>query len=103
MLAATSSDALSPPALYSAQDLCRAVRAASAEAWRAGSRGLDRVLHHDADRALLEVQASVPWDTLSRFRGTDGLRGYRFDDDASCGTALLTVELFPRGVVVAVD
>jgi hypothetical protein len=75
MLAATPSDVLSPSALNSAQDLCRAVRAASADAWRAGSRGLDRVLHHDADRALLEVQASVPWHALSRFRGTDGLRG----------------------------
>ncbi|MDH4093248.1 MAG: hypothetical protein OEV81_00500 [Betaproteobacteria bacterium] len=75
MLAATSSDVLSPPALYSAEDLCRAVRAASADAWRAGSRGLDRVLHHDADRALLEVQASVPWNSLLRFSGTQGLSG----------------------------
>jgi FAD/FMN-containing dehydrogenase len=75
MLAATPSNAPSPPALYSAGDLCRAVRAASAEAWRAGSRGLDRVLHHDADRALLEVQACVPWHALSRFSGTDGLCG----------------------------
>jgi hypothetical protein len=40
---------------------------------------------------------------LCLIEGTDGLRGYRFDDDASSGTLLLAVELFPRGVVVAVD
>lgn len=75
MLAAAPSDVLSPPALYSADDLCRAVRAASAEAWRAGSRGLDRVLHHDAGRELLEVQASVPWQALARYSRSDGLCG----------------------------
>lgn len=40
---------------------------------------------------------------LCLIEGTDGLRGYRFDNDESCGTPLLTVELFPRGTVVAVD
>ena len=40
---------------------------------------------------------------LCLIEGTDGLRGYRFDDDESSGTPLLTVEVFPRGIVVAVD
>jgi proteasome lid subunit RPN8/RPN11 len=33
----------------------------------------------------------------------EGIRGYRFDDDESSGTALGMVELFPRGVVIGVD
>ena len=35
--------------------------------------------------------------------GPDGLRGYRFDDDASNGTELQMVERFPRGVLIGVD
>lgn len=33
----------------------------------------------------------------------DEVRGYRFDDDASVGTALSLIEMFPRGVVIGVD
>jgi proteasome lid subunit RPN8/RPN11 len=33
----------------------------------------------------------------------DGLRGYRFDDDASTGEPLAVVQAFPRGVVIGVD
>jgi len=75
MLAAAPSNVSTPAALHSAEDLCRAVRAASAEAWRAGSRGLDRVLHHDAGRELLEVQASVTWQALARYSRSAGLGG----------------------------
>jgi proteasome lid subunit RPN8/RPN11 len=35
--------------------------------------------------------------------GADGLRGYRFDDDASAGVEMELVQAFPRGVIVAVD
>lgn len=35
--------------------------------------------------------------------GTDGLAGYRFSTDDSLGERLTAVELFPRGVIVAVD
>jgi proteasome lid subunit RPN8/RPN11 len=35
--------------------------------------------------------------------GTDGLHGYRFDDDESGGIRLETVEVFARGVVIGVD
>lgn len=35
--------------------------------------------------------------------GTDGLAGYRFDDDASDPQPLLLVEAFPRHVVIGVD
>jgi hypothetical protein len=35
--------------------------------------------------------------------GPDGLVGFRFDDDASDGDPLASVDLFPRGVVIGVD
>ena len=40
---------------------------------------------------------------LCLIRGTDGLKAYRFDDDASAGQLMATAEEFPRGVLVAVD
>ena len=33
----------------------------------------------------------------------EGMRGYRFDDDASAGEMLAAVETFSRGVVIGVD
>jgi proteasome lid subunit RPN8/RPN11 len=35
--------------------------------------------------------------------GADGVRGFRFDDDASAGTELPLVALFARGVVIGVE
>jgi len=35
--------------------------------------------------------------------GPDGLRGFRFDDDASNGASLQAVERFSRGVLIGVD
>jgi proteasome lid subunit RPN8/RPN11 len=35
--------------------------------------------------------------------GTEGMRGYRFDDDESAGEALAIAQAFPRGVVIGVD
>jgi hypothetical protein len=40
---------------------------------------------------------------LCVIEGTNGLAGYRFDDDASRGEPLQLVEVFPRGVVVGVE
>ena len=40
---------------------------------------------------------------LCVIEGTDGLVGYRFDDESSRGERLLSVELFPRGVVIGAD
>jgi len=40
---------------------------------------------------------------LCLIEGTDGLQGFRFDDDESRGDKVTAVELFPRGVVIAVD
>jgi hypothetical protein len=40
---------------------------------------------------------------LCLIEGTDGLRGYRFDDDGSSGEPLMHVESFPRGVLIGVD
>jgi proteasome lid subunit RPN8/RPN11 len=36
-------------------------------------------------------------------RGSDGLKGYRFDDYEASGIPLATVEEFPRGIIVGVD
>lgn len=53
-----------PPSLQSAGDLCRAMLSAP-DAWRAfDASRLDRVLCHDADRGLLEVQAGAPWNAV---------------------------------------
>lgn len=53
-----------PPAVQSAGDLCRAMLSAPGF-WRAfDASRLDRVLCHDADRGLLEVQAGVAWSAL---------------------------------------
>jgi proteasome lid subunit RPN8/RPN11 len=35
--------------------------------------------------------------------GTDGVRGYRFDDDTSDGVELDTIEVFSGGVIVGVE
>ena len=35
--------------------------------------------------------------------GAEGVRGYRFEDEASPGVELAVVELFPRGVVIGVE
>jgi hypothetical protein len=40
---------------------------------------------------------------LCLIEGPAGLRGYRFDDNASAGEPLAIVEPFPRGVVIGVD
>lgn len=40
---------------------------------------------------------------LCLIEGSDGLAGYQFDDDSSTGEPLLTVEVFPRGVVIGVE
>ncbi|HUG94404.1 MAG TPA: Mov34/MPN/PAD-1 family protein [Planctomycetaceae bacterium] len=40
---------------------------------------------------------------LCVIEGTNGLAAYRFDDDESTGEPLLSVEVFPRGVVIGVD
>ena len=40
---------------------------------------------------------------LCLIAGTDGLRGFRFDDDESHVQPVANVELFPRGAVVAID
>jgi FAD/FMN-containing dehydrogenase len=66
----------SPTALgvTSADDLCRAMRTPAA-ASVACTRGLDRVLRHDVELGLLEVQAGVPWGALAAVRGAQSFRG----------------------------
>lgn len=52
------------PPLYSAGDLCRAMLSGAGALRALDASRLDRVLCHDADRALLEVQAGAPWGAL---------------------------------------
>jgi hypothetical protein len=40
---------------------------------------------------------------LCLIRGSDGLKAYRFDDDASNGELLEIAQEFKRGMIVAID
>lgn len=55
------------PRVYSAGDLCRAMRAVRPALPDAS--GLDRILRHDAERGLLEVQSGAPWSALAAHAG----------------------------------
>lgn len=74
MLAAA---AASPAAhgLTSAADLCRSIRSLLADAPLTRTPGLDRVLRHDLEQGVLEVQAGVAWATLAGVRGAESLSG----------------------------
>jgi len=51
----------------SADDLRNALRHARGHSLRLDGSGMDRVLHLDAKRGLLEVQAATPWAELARY------------------------------------
>ena len=51
----------------SADDLRNALRHAREHALTLDGSGMDRVLHLDAERGLLEVQAGTPWAELARY------------------------------------
>jgi hypothetical protein len=55
------------PRVYSAGDLCSAMRAPRLVLPDAS--GLDRVLRHDAAHGLLEVQSGAPWSALAAHGG----------------------------------
>lgn len=55
------------PRVFSAGELCKAMRAAPPATLDAS--GLDRVLRHDAERGLLEVQAGTPWAAVAPHAG----------------------------------
>lgn len=63
---------LAGPRVHSAGDLCRAMRATGGAP---DGSGLDRTLHHDAERGLLEVQAGVHWAALAAHVGAPFLPG----------------------------
>lgn len=56
------------PRVFSAGDLCKAMRAPRVALPDAA--GLDRVLRHDAERGLLEVQSGAPWSALAGYGGS---------------------------------
>jgi FAD/FMN-containing dehydrogenase len=51
----------------SADDLRNALRHARENSLKLDGSGMDRVLHLDAERGLLEVQAATPWAELARY------------------------------------
>ncbi len=57
------------PRVYSAVDLCKAMLAGAVRAGRFDDSGLDRVLCHDPQRGVLEVQAGTPWHALAAHGG----------------------------------
>jgi hypothetical protein len=61
--------------VYSAGDLCRAMLATTGLPAALDTVGLDRTLRHDAERALLEVQAGVRWEALATLLGAEFLPG----------------------------
>src|SRR5260221_4844177 len=64
----------------SAHDLRDALRHARAQAIRLDGSEMDRVLHFDAGRGTLELQAATPWTELARYLGAR-----RIDIDAFGG------------------
>lgn len=55
------------PRVFSAGDLCKAMR--TTRPALPDASGLDRILRHDADRGLLEVQSATPWSALAVHTG----------------------------------
>jgi hypothetical protein len=51
----------------SAEDLRNAFRQAREHPLKLDASGMDRVLHLDAERGLLELQAATPWTELARY------------------------------------
>jgi len=72
------------PRVFSAGDLCKAMRAGRPALPDAS--GLDRVLRHDAERGLLEVQSGTPWPALAAHGG--GAFGVGSVGDAVAANAL---------------
>ncbi|HEX5092813.1 MAG TPA: FAD-binding protein, partial [Burkholderiales bacterium] len=75
MLAADVATPDREPPVISADDLCRSVRErpTGGDSWR--MPGLNRILRHDADARLLEIQAGVRWSSLSHIEGAAHFRG----------------------------
>jgi hypothetical protein len=61
--------ALTGPRVFSAGDLCKAVLAGRVQGARVDDSGLDRVLCHEPQRGVLEVQAGTPWRALAAYGG----------------------------------
>lgn len=63
------------PRPYSASDLCKAMQGVAGHRGTVDASGLDRVLRHDPDQGLLEVQAGAAWRALEPFVGPGFLPG----------------------------
>lgn len=64
-----------PNPVYSAGDLCRAMLSGAGGNDLSAAPGLDRILCHDPQRGVVEVQANVPWSALTHVVGTQFLSG----------------------------
>ena len=61
--------------VYSAEDLCRAMKAAAGLAAPVDASGLDRILRRDGPHGEVEVQAGVAWSELAELTGAAFLPG----------------------------
>lgn len=59
----------------SASELCQVMRSRAATPVPVALPGLDRVLRHDAQRGLVEVQGGAPWSALADWAGAAFLPG----------------------------
>lgn len=60
-----------PTPVYSASDLCKAMLAGAGTDDALPAASLDRVLRHDPERGVLEVQAGVRWSALASVLGAE--------------------------------
>jgi len=63
------------PRVYSADDLCRAMKGAGATAAPVDTSGLDRILRREGPAGEVEVQGGVTWSGLAELTGTAFLPG----------------------------
>lgn len=78
--------ALTGPRVFSAGDLCKAVLAGRVQGGRVDDLGLDRVLCHDPQRGVLEVQAGTPWRALAA-HGGNAFQAGTVGDSVAANTA----------------
>jgi hypothetical protein len=64
-----------PTPVYSAGDLCKAMLAGAGTDEPVPASGLDRILRHDPERGVLEVQAGVRWGALASVLGAEYSHG----------------------------
>ena len=89
----------------SADELRNALRHARAQSLHLDGSGMDRVLHLDAKRGLLELQAATPWTELVRYLASRNIAIDAFarmpGDPATVGEAVAQAAAGPDGQPVS--